>query len=91
MKNTICRPSRFQQGKAGYELTVSGLAMGRAIEAVRRTEEEYTDIGADAQEGALISLDRWDVTHRRYEKARKHLSNCRNKISAGQTCGSRSC
>jgi hypothetical protein len=91
-KTLIRRPSRYQQNKAGYELTLSGLCMGRAIVAVQNAEDAYTDIGAAMQEGALmISPDTWDVVSSRYAKARRKLNACRQKVAAGQTCAKRSC
>jgi len=89
-KTIIRRPSRYQQNKAGYELTISGLCMGRAIVAVQQAEDAYTDLGAAMQEGALmISPDTWDVVHAQYAKARRKLNACRNKAAAGQTCANR--
>ena len=92
MKNTIRRPSRFQQRYAEYELLLSGMAMGEAIAAVRRTEENYNDVAAEVQEGNLfISPDAWDALHNRHERTRKKLADCRNKMPAGLTCANRSC
>jgi hypothetical protein len=91
-KTIIKRPSRYAQNKAGYELTLSGLCMGRAIVAVQQAEDAYTDLGASMQEGALfISPDTWDVVHAQYDRARRKLTACRNKVANGQTCANRSC
>ena len=91
MKTIIKRPSRYQQNRAGYELTVSGLVMGHAIAAVKQVEDAYTDIGATFQEGGNISPDAWNVVHARYASARRKLATCRAKISSGQTAADRSC
>ena len=91
MKTLIRRPSRFQQNRAGYELTVSGLVMGRAIIAVKNAEDAYTDVGATLQEGSAISSDTWDAVSSRYASARRKLATCRAKISSGHTCADRSC
>jgi hypothetical protein len=89
-KTIIRKPSRYQQNKAGYELTISGLCMGRAIVAVQQAEDDYTDLGADIQEGALLpSQDAWDVLHSRYAASRRKLKECRQKVAAGQTCADR--
>ncbi len=88
-KTLIRRPSRFQQNHAGYELTVSGLVMGRAIAAVQNVEDAYTDTAATIQEGGMVSPDAWNVLHARYDRARRKLKECRNKAAAGQTCGNR--
>lgn len=90
MRTIIKRPSRFQLNKAGYELTLSGLVMGRAIVAVQDAETELNDAAGDLQEGALFSPDSWDVMQSRYERARKKLHQCRTKMAEGQTCANRS-
>jgi len=89
MKTLIRRPSRFQQNRAGYEITCSGLAMGRAILAVKNAEDAYTDIGATIQEGGSIASDTWDAVSSRYASARRKLAICRTKISNGETCANR--
>lgn len=83
------RPSRYGQNKSGYEMTCSGMVMGKAILAVRQAQAEYTDLAADAQEGADIPSDAWDVCAKRYTAARRKLDTARRKISNGQTCANR--
>ena len=91
VRTTIKRPSRYQQNRAGYELTVSGLVMGRAIAAVKNAEDTYTDVGASLQEGGAISSDTWDAVSSRYASARRKLATCRARISSGQTAAERTC
>ena len=91
VRTIIKRPSRYQLNRAGFELTLSGLVMGRAIAAVKSAEDAYTDIGATLQEGGLVSPDAWDVVHSRYDRARKNLAVRRAKVAAGHTAADRSC
>ena len=91
MKTIIKRPSRYQQNKSVYELTVSGLVMGCAIHSVKKAETEYANIGANIQEGRLVSPDAWNVVHLRYSRARRKLDICRAKIASGHTAANRSC
>ena len=68
MKTLIKRPSRYQQNKAGYEITLSGLCMGKAIQAVQTAETDLHDTCGDIQEGGLVSPDAWNVVHVRHDK-----------------------